>query len=83
MNVPCSWRLGPDLSGIPHADLSIQFDVCQEVLLFENYFPVREPDYKETCLRAARPLAASVPNAASSLDFTSVTVRRETSRCCD
>ena len=34
-------------SVIPHQDLSIQFDVCQEVLLFENYFPVREPNYKQ------------------------------------
>jgi hypothetical protein len=31
---------------IPHADLSIQFDVCQEVLMFENYFPERDPDYQ-------------------------------------
>ena len=50
------------LSGIPHADLSIQFDVCQEVLLFENYFPVREPDYKRPRLRAARPSRGLSPN---------------------
>ena len=36
------------LSHIPHQDLSIQVDVCQEVLLFENYFPVREPNYKQS-----------------------------------
>lgn len=34
------------LEAIPSADLSIQFDVCQEVLLFENYFPVRDPQYR-------------------------------------
>jgi hypothetical protein len=30
------------LSVIPPQDISIQFDVCQEILLFENYSPVRE-----------------------------------------
>ena len=34
------------LAAIPHADLSIQWDVCQEVLIFENYFPWRTPAYK-------------------------------------
>ena len=29
------------VEAIPHSDLAIQFDVCQEVLLFENYFPAR------------------------------------------
>ena len=49
------------LSGIPHSELSIQFDVCQEVLLFENYFPVREPDYKRPVFEQFGRLAASVP----------------------
>lgn len=35
------------LRHIPHEDLAIQFDVCQEVLVFENYFPHRPADYKE------------------------------------
>jgi hypothetical protein len=33
-------------AAIPADDLSIQFDVCQEVLIFENYFPDRPDDYK-------------------------------------
>lgn len=35
------------LDGIPHEDLAIQYDVCQEVLVFEGYFPYRPDDYKE------------------------------------
>jgi hypothetical protein len=49
------------LAGIPHDELSIQFDVCQEVLLFENYFPERAPDYKEVVLRQFGRLSAAVP----------------------
>jgi hypothetical protein len=49
------------LASIPHTDLSIQFDVCQEVLMFESYFPVRAPDYKETIFRQFGRLAAAVP----------------------
>jgi hypothetical protein len=49
------------LSGISHAELSIQFDVCQEVLLFESYFPAREPDYKRLVFEQLGRLAASVP----------------------
>lgn len=33
-------------AAIPHQDLSIQWDVCQEVLVFENYFKHRPADYK-------------------------------------
>ncbi len=50
------------LKAIPAADLSIQLDVCQEVLLFENYFPVREQDYKDTVFRQFGRLAAAVPD---------------------
>ena len=35
------------LGQIPHDQLSIQWDICQEVLIFENYFPARPADYKE------------------------------------
>jgi hypothetical protein len=49
------------LNAIPHADLSIQFDVCQEVLLFEDYFPVREPNYKQPVLEQFARLGAAVP----------------------
>lgn len=36
------------VDGVPHADLSIQWDVCQEVLIYENYAPYshRPSDYK-------------------------------------
>ena len=54
--------LGNIVSHIPHAELSIQFDVCQEVLLFENYFPERDPDYKEATFRQFGRLAAAVPD---------------------
>lgn len=33
------------LDSIPHDELSIQWDVCQEVLIHEDYFPSRPDDY--------------------------------------
>jgi hypothetical protein len=54
--------LGNIVSSISHPELSIQFDVCQEVLMFENYFPERDPDYKKATLRQFGRLAAAVPN---------------------
>jgi len=53
--------LGNIVSGIPHSDLSIQFDVCQEVLMFENYFPEREAGYREAVFAQFGRLAAAVP----------------------
>jgi hypothetical protein len=50
------------VNGIPHSDLSIQFDVCQEVLLFENYFPAQEPDYQTPVFQQFGRLGAAVPN---------------------
>jgi hypothetical protein len=50
------------LSSIRHADLSIQFDVCQEVLLFENYFSTREPNYQESVFRQFGRLGTGVPD---------------------
>jgi len=35
------------LEAIPHDRLAIQWDVCQEVLLFEDYFEGRPADYKQ------------------------------------
>jgi hypothetical protein len=49
------------VNGIPHSDLSIQFDVCQEVLLFENYFPTRERDYQTPVFQQFGRLGAAVP----------------------
>ena len=49
------------LDKIPHEDLCIQYDVCQEVLLFENYFPHRPADYKEQIFAELAVLGDSVP----------------------
>ena len=49
------------MDNIPHEDLYIQYDVCQEVLLFENYFPHRPPDYKEQIFAELAVLGDSVP----------------------
>ena len=49
------------VDAIPRDDLSIQFDVCQEVLLFENYFPEREGDYQTPVFEQFGRLAAAVP----------------------
>jgi hypothetical protein len=46
---------------IPYDSLSIQWDVCQEVLVFENYFPSRPPDYKERIWALLGRLGDAVP----------------------
>lgn len=57
--------LGRDLdrivASIPRADLSIQWDICQEVLVFEDYFPMRPPDYKERIFALLARLGDAVP----------------------
>src|SRR5262245_13292267 len=53
--------LGTIVANIPHQDLSIQFDVCQEVLMFENYFPEGNAGYKEAIFQQFARLAAAVP----------------------
>lgn len=50
------------VSSIRHVDLAIQFDVCQEVLLFENYFPTREPNYRELVFQQFGRLGGAVPD---------------------
>jgi hypothetical protein len=50
------------LGAIPHAELSIQFDVCQEVLLFEDYFPLREDNYRTSVFQQFGRLGAAVPD---------------------
>jgi hypothetical protein len=47
---------------IPHAALSIQWDICQEVLVFENYFPARPDDYKERIAALLGRLGNAVPH---------------------
>jgi hypothetical protein len=51
------------VAAVPAEDLSIQWDVCQEVLLFENYFPTRPPDYRERIAALLGRLGAAVPPA--------------------
>jgi hypothetical protein len=51
------------LADIPHAELSIQWDICQEVLLYENYFPSRPPDYRERIGALLARLGNAVPAA--------------------
>lgn len=49
------------LASTPHDRLSIQWDVCQEVLLFEDYFPDRPADYKEQVFAELGRLGNAVP----------------------
>jgi hypothetical protein len=51
------------VAGVPAEDLSIQWDVCQEVLIFEDYFPSRPPDYRERIAALLGRLGAAVPAA--------------------
>jgi hypothetical protein len=53
--------LGRIVAAIPAADLSIQFDVCQEVLIFENYCAARPADYKAQIFAELGRLGAAVP----------------------
>src|SRR5207237_4634651 len=48
-------------SKIPHDDLAIQWDVCQEVLAFERYFPSQPRDYKEQAFAELARLGNRVP----------------------
>ena len=47
---------------VPPGDLSIQWDICQEVLVFENYFPSRPPGYKEQVFALLGRLGDAVPD---------------------
>jgi hypothetical protein len=53
--------LGEIVAGIPPDALSIQWDICQEVLLFEGYFASRPADYKERVFALLQRLGAAVP----------------------
>lgn len=46
---------------IPHRDLSIQWDVCQEVLVFEQFFPHRPATYKIDIFAELARLGNAVP----------------------
>ena len=49
------------VEAIPPRDLTIQWDVCQEVLVFENYFSDRPPHYKEQIFDMLGRLGDAVP----------------------
>jgi hypothetical protein len=49
------------LAGIPAADLSIQWDVCQEVLVHEGFFADRPEDYAERITAELAGLGDAVP----------------------
>jgi hypothetical protein len=51
-------------SAIPPRDLTIQWDVCQEVLIFENYFPARASGYQAEIFALLGRLGDAVPDAA-------------------
>jgi hypothetical protein len=53
--------LGEIVDSIPHRDLSIQWDVCQEVLVYEHYFPHRTPSYKSDIAAELARLGDAVP----------------------
>jgi hypothetical protein len=51
-------------AAIPAEDLAIQWDVCQEVLVFENYFPGERPaDYDAQIFAELGRLGDAVPEA--------------------
>lgn len=49
------------LKAIPAEKLSIQWDICQEVLVMEDYFPTRPDNYKEQIFELMGRLGAIVP----------------------
>ena len=51
------------LGAIPHEQLSIQWDVCQEVLLFEDYFSHRQDNYKDQVYAELARLGSRVPES--------------------
>lgn len=51
------------VAAVPAADLLIQWDVCQEVLAFENYFTDRPPHYKTQIFGMLGRLGDAVPAA--------------------
>ena len=53
--------LGEIVGSVPSDKLSIQWDVCQEVLIFEDYFADRPEDYKEQVFAELGRLGNAVP----------------------
>jgi hypothetical protein len=55
--------LGDILSAVPAEKLAIQWDVCQEVLVCEGFFPDRPVDYKRQIASELARLGDAVPEA--------------------
>jgi hypothetical protein len=51
------------LASIPAGDLALQWDVCQEVLIYEGFFPDRPRDYKRQVVGELARLGDLVPPA--------------------
>ena len=51
------------LDAIPHDRLAIQWDVCQEVLLFEDYFQGRPADYKQQVFEELARMGGLIPQS--------------------
>ena len=51
-------------AAIPQCDLAIQWDVCQEVLAWEGYFPNRPATYKQDIVGELARLGNAVPESA-------------------
>ena len=51
-------------AAVPAAALSIQWDICQEVLVYEDYFPGRPADYKARIVALLGRLGDAVPRDA-------------------
>ena len=49
------------VAGIPADELAVQWDVCQEVLIFEDYFPWRPDDYETWVFELLARLGDAVP----------------------
>jgi hypothetical protein len=49
------------VAAVPAAALSIQWDICQEVLLYEDYFPARPVDYQARITALLGRLGDAVP----------------------
>src|SRR5437773_7614277 len=52
------------MASIAPERLAIQWDVCQEVLIYEDYFPGRPDDYKHQVLAELARLGDAVPEPA-------------------
>jgi hypothetical protein len=48
-------------AALPHDRLAVQWDVCQEVLMYEGFYPERPADYKDQILSQLARVGAMVP----------------------